>query len=274
MNESPFVSLAGMGLWLPRTPSVGAWRDGTRDETALAPGGRTLDRTNRRRASQLGRALADACAEACASANVDAGRVPTIVGSSIAEASTLLSILDTTWRRKEPVSPAAFSVSVHNAASGILSISAGNRGFASSIAADADTPAAALIEAVGLVLTTDEPVLVACGDETAPAHLVDDSETWELLAAAVVLAPLAWDGPELAKLALRLEGRPDLPPAALPAALGRNPVAGLVDLIDAVARGRSGTVRLDRGTGRGHCAEIVCLVHGADARPSDGSDRR
>ncbi|HTE05186.1 MAG TPA: hypothetical protein VK824_03240, partial [Planctomycetota bacterium] len=127
------------------------------------------------------------------------------------------------------------------------------------------------------------PVLVACADEAAPVDLVPDDQRFDLLAAAVVLAPGALDAGEVlgasdtrgaraatdvrepvaaaagacrAQLRLLLGREPDVAVADLPPALARNPQAGLLDLVAAVLRGASGLVRLDRGGGAGWCAEI------------------
>jgi hypothetical protein len=238
------------------------------DEQVLKPRGWMLDRVNRRRASPLARVLADVHAEAVADAGLDPSAVQTVIGSSIAEASTLLGMLDQIWRRREPMSPAAFTMSVHNAASGLISIASHNRTFTTSIASDEDTPAAALLEAVGLVLANGQPVGVACGDEAAPPDLVPQDEAWDMLAAAIVLAPPDHPGPCRATLTLSGPSAPCLAPAAIAPALARNPQAGLVDLVDAVSRGGGGTVRLDRGRGRGYCAFIEPL--GAGRGPGDG----
>ena len=126
-------------------------------------------------------------------------------------------------------------------------------------AADEDTTAVALLEAIGLVLAGGQPVVVACGDESSPAQLISEGRRWSLLAAAVVLAPLGHPGPCRARVRVVRPGLPTLAPAACAPEVGRNPQAGLLDLIDAVSRGAAGTVRLDRGGGLGYCAEIEPL---------------
>lgn len=284
MSASPEVAVCGLGLWLPGWPSLAAWRAGERAAEAPKPTGDALGRTWRRRAGLLGRALSDAGAEALRAAGVDPASVPTVVGSSIGEAATLVGLLDRMWRSPEPMSPAAFTVSVHNAASGVISIAAGNRGFTTSIAADFDTPAAALLEGVGLALAEDAPVLVACADEEAPRLLMQGDGVWDLLAAALVLAPPGWDGPRVGYVAVEVPGAgdgpgvsgaapgaderaprsvdrrtgagPDLAPPELSAELALNPQAGLFDLVAALARGASGSLRLDRGAGRGFRAHV------------------
>jgi len=205
-TESAPLSILGVGLWLPGFASAQAWRDGTPDPAATKPLGLAFDRVNRRRASQLGRALADAGAQALAEAAVDPATVPTVIGSSIGEASTMIGLLDQMWRQCVPMSPAGFTMSVHNSASGLISITNGNRGFSTSIAADDDTPAGALLEAAGLVHAFGVPVVIACADETPPPDLVPAEASYELLAAAVVVAPAGHPGPVRSRLRLALGG--------------------------------------------------------------------
>jgi hypothetical protein len=204
----------------------------------------------------LGRAVSEAAAEALQQSGDDPAAVATVVGSSIGEARTMVGLLEQMWRFETPMSPAAFTVSVHNAASGLLSISSQNRGYSTSLAADHDTPAAALLEGVGLVHAGAGPVLVVCADEALPASLLAPEDAWGLLAAAVVLESASSAAASHARLAVVHGARADLAPAALPEPLARNPQVGLFDLVDALLRGRSGVVALDRGAGRGYAARL------------------
>lgn len=184
--------------------------------------------------------------------------VPTVFGSALGEADTMIGLLDTMWREKAALSPTSFAMSVHNAASGLISIAAGNRGFTTSLAADYDTPGTALLEAVGLALADDLPVVVACADEAAPRDLVPDAERFELLAVALVLARPG--SPAAANALATMRGpvfeAPTIVGAPARDELARNPQIGLLDVVDAVLRGRSGVVRLDRGRGRGLAVEL------------------
>ena len=255
--SSPAVAITGLGLWMPGCPSVRDWVAGNRDGEASKPAGLALDRVNRRRAGKHGRAIADAVAEAAEQAGVDLATVSTVVGSSVGEASTMVNLLDQLWRKKEPMSPAAFTVSVHNAASGLLSISNKNRGYTTSLAADEDTPAAALLEGIGLVVSTARPAVIVCADEESPGPLVGSCMPWAQLAAAVVLGPLDSAEQCLSTVRVSIEGSASIAPAAAGDHMVHNPQIGLLNLIDAVLRKESGSVALDGGSGRGFVATLA-----------------
>lgn len=254
----PGVAVTGVGIWVRGFPSTKVWLTGAADPTAEKPLGTALDKVNRRRAGALGRALADVSAEAIAMAGVDPATVATIIGSSIGEAATMIGLLDQMWRRHEPMSPAEFTVSVHNAASGLISIANKNRGMTTSLAADSNTPAAALLEGTGMVLTRGLPVLVACGDEPAPENLAGQAPPWAMLASAVVLAPPD-TAPRLADLAVVHGESATTHSERFAPLLVSNPQIGLAWLVDAVLGKRSGRVALDNGDGRGYLAELVAF---------------
>ncbi len=254
------IIITGVGLWTPGFADPRAWLAGVADPEVLAPQAAWVEPRARRRASLLTRALAEVAEQARAQAGLDLGVVPTVFGSALGEASTMIGLLDQMWREGGELSPMGFTLSVHNAAAGVVSIAAKNRGFTTSIAADYDTPAMALIEAFALMETRGEPVLIACGDEAAPEHLVPDPQRFEALAVAIALAPPGFSGPCLATLDIPSIDAPTLGGAELSADLGRSPEVGLLDLVDAVLRGRSGTLRLDRGEGRGYCVRLESVA--------------
>lgn len=253
----PRVSILGVGMWQPTFPNVQSWRDNTPDPAADKPTGSALDRVNRRRAGQLGRALADTAAEALAMSHLDGGNVATVIGSAIGEASTMIGLLDQMWRHQLPMSPADFTVSVHNAASGLISITNKNRGMTTSLAADEDTPAAALMEAIGIVCTSHRPVLLACGDEPAPENLAGQAPPWTMLASAMVIGP-SGSAASLGELVIARGPTPTLRPEGFANLAVANPQIGLAWLVDSTIRGRSGIVPLDRGSGRGYVADLSC----------------
>lgn len=257
MTHSTKVKVTGLGLFLPGFPSAAAWKTGEANPELPKPTGMILGRINKRRAGALGRSVADCAAEALAQAGVEPSEVSIVVGSSIGEASTMVGLLEQMWRSKTPMSPAAFTVSVHNASSGLLSIGCENQGYVTSLAADEDTPAAALLEAIGLVHQKEAPVLVVCADEPAPECLVDEGDAWGLVAAAVVLEPQTSDAPQLASFEFVDNDSATLAPAEVESMSANNPQAGLLDLVNSILTGDSGVVALDRGNGRGYCARLT-----------------
>jgi hypothetical protein len=91
---------------------------------------------------------------------------------------------------REPLSPAEFSVSVHNAFAGLLSIAMQATAGHTALAAGPDSFASGLVEALGcLEAAPAEPVLLVYYDEEPPApYDVLAIPTGESLALAVLLA--------------------------------------------------------------------------------------
>lgn len=258
MSEPFETIVTGVGVWLQGVENTAAWLAGTRTEEAQKAQGNGLDKRNRRRASPHARALADVYSEALAQAEADAEVVATVFGSSLGEAGTMIKLLDQIHREKVSPSPMAFAMSVHNAASGLVSIAGKNRGFTTSIAADYDTPAMAIAEAVGVAAISGVPVVVACSDESSPDDLVPVEERFYALAAAITLVPVGSEGDRgLVRLRGPFLGEPTIAGADADPAHVRNPQMGMLDLADAIARGRRGILRLDRGRGRGWCVALA-----------------
>lgn len=248
------VAVIGAGVFSPLHPTLGAWAARTPAEPPVAPEGELIEKRSRRRVSDLTKALADAYAQAVAASGVDPKVVPTVFGSALGEASTMIGLLDQMWRLGEGLSPMKFAMSVHNAAAGVVSISAENREFTTSLGADFDTPAMALMEAIGIVATTGGPAAVVCGDDAVPTDIVPEELGWSLVAAAVVVAPVAL-APGAPRIRGPFFGEPSFTPRAAAGSIERNPNVGLLDLIDALDA-PGAVVRTDRGKGIGWCFEI------------------
>jgi hypothetical protein len=259
--KSVDIAITGVGLWLPGASSPEQLevllQSGVypRQSEVEPPTGQSIEVRARRRASRLSRALADACACAINQAGLDASQVATVFGSTLGEAHTMITLLGQMWR-KEEMSPMGFATSVHSAASGTVSISAGNRAFTTSLSADYDTVCAALTEGWGVATMLNLPTIVICGDDNSPKDFVPEAESFDLLAVAVALAPTApTDGQSVVghiSLPHVLDPHTEvLPPITSSAHVARNPQAGLLDLVAHLAAGRKGQVRMDRGFGNG-----------------------
>lgn len=250
-------ALIGTGLYTPHFASVAAWRDNTPSDEATAPSGALIDRRNRRLSSALMRALADVYGELLTQSQVDPLSVASVFGSALGEAQTMIGLLDQMWARNEEPSPMAFAASVHNAAAGVVSISTKNTGFTTSLAADFDTVAMSIAEAIGLLATGACEALIVCGDESAPEKLVEDIHQWGFLCAGIALSSQLDHPQAIARIGFPTMSEPTVAASTqLDSRTAANPQAGLVDLIDAVREKRWGTVRLDRGKGRGWTVEV------------------
>ena len=257
MSGTMEAAVVGLGLFVPGHPTLAHYLVEPPSEDALVPKGEFIDPRNRRRASVVTRALADVYAQALASSGLQASEVASVFGSALGEASTMIGILDQIFREQGPVSPMRFVTSVHNTAAGLVSIVSKNQGFATSIGADIDTPAMALAEGLGLVASRGMPTVVVSGEERSPEGLIPEETSWGLFAGALALVPV--DAAPLGVMRVRafVEGEPTLPFADVAPELAKSPVTGILDLVLALARRKTGLLRLDRGAGRGFTVELL-----------------
>lgn len=161
------ASLLGWAAWAPdvSTPEEWqAWAAGTRAiaDTPDSPPVDFIPAMQRRRLSRLSR-VSLAAAYSCANGN---HQLPTVFASRHGEIHRTLGLLNDLVQN-EPLSPMAFSLSVHNTASGLYSITAGNTSPSTAVAAGLDTLPMALIEAVGQLQRHDE-VMVVYAEEPLP----------------------------------------------------------------------------------------------------------
>lgn len=253
------VAVIGAGAYVPGFKGLAGFADGERDPESPAPNAEIVPARQRRRASLLSKAFAEAFAGALNTSGAVPGEVATVFGSALGEAATMIGLLDQMWSETAMLSPMKFATSVHNAASGMLSIATENRGFTTSLGADFDTPAMSLLEGIGLVLAEQRPVIVCCGDEAPPDELVPEGAGWSMLSAAIALAPVDSAPARAARLTDLGAAEPGTVAAAVrsieppdcDARLARNPNVGLLDLLCALHRNETGRVLLDRGAGRG-----------------------
>ncbi len=136
----------------------------------------------------------------------------------------------------EPVSPADFSLSVHNALAGVLSIADGNGAGHGAVAAGGDSFGFGLLEAVAaLADAADERALLIYFDEPLPEEYVEFNEEREGFAAALLLAPARGQDDDLL---LSLEQADERPAC-------RSATAQAGDFIDFLLSGASS--RVSRG---------------------------
>jgi hypothetical protein len=143
-------------------------------ETQLSVEGLDLDfipSALRRRCSTLSRvtlAVAHAAARRCA----DRSSLSTVFSSAHGESEVTAHLLSE-LANSQQLSPMGFSLSVHNAASGIFSIATGNSAPSTAIAAGHHSFLMGLCEA--LLVLADAPgkmVLYVCSDDRVPLHFL------------------------------------------------------------------------------------------------------
>ncbi len=246
----------GRGAFVPGFAGLEGWAESARSDDHEAPTGEMIPSRQRRRTSPLTRAFADAFFEAIGGTSLDAATIASVFGSAIGEASTMVGLLDQMWSETASLSPMKFATSVHNAASGIISIATANRGMTTAVGADYDTPAMALLEGIGLVRDRGDCVVVCCGDEAPPPDLMPKGVGWSMLAAAIILGPMSRS--PAGNLCLSDLGIAASTPSPRKSSslVDGNPNIGLLDLVVAVHSGAEGVVRLDRGPGRGYSVRV------------------
>ncbi len=144
------ISIEAWSAWAPGLSSREAWLNWARigscrlpEESLERPPVQFMPPMLRRRCGDGARA-ALAVAYACLKPD-DRMSLPVVFASRHGEAQTTLSILQS-LAKAEPLSPMDFSLSVHNASSGIFSIATGNTAPASAIAARRGIVAAGFLE--------------------------------------------------------------------------------------------------------------------------------
>lgn len=161
-------SVAEWAAWAPGLTGAEDWRAWARrpylpqgDDT---PALTEVPAMQRRRIERLGR-MALQAAYWCQPAQ--AGAMPLVFASRHGDPARSLELLDA-MTRGEAMSPAGFSLSVHNAIAALYSIVRGERGNYVALAAGATTAEAALVEAAGLLADGAPEALVVLYDSPLP----------------------------------------------------------------------------------------------------------
>jgi len=166
-DNTEYFGVSRWQAWAPGVSDPAGWRawlkdEGEADPEAL-PDVSQLPPLLRRRLDRCGR-MALHTAWPCAAGLTS---VQSVFASRHGALSRTLELLDA-LARQETVSPASFSLSVHNSTAGLFSIARGDRGAATAMAAGADTLAMSLLEGANLVAEGAENVLVCYADDTLP----------------------------------------------------------------------------------------------------------
>src|SRR5450830_199860 len=160
-------SVASHTAWAPGIDTTAAWLEWAHDRkntfAASEPALKQMPPMLRRRASPSGK-MALQAAYQCLPEQAD---VPIIFASRHGECARSVELL-LELAKHAPLSPTSFSLSVHNANAGLLSIARGDRGNHIAIAAGPSTVEHALIEACALLADGAPQVLLVMSDSAPP----------------------------------------------------------------------------------------------------------
>lgn len=199
-NDGVTFSIARHTYWAPGLTTLAAWTQWAQAPVAAPiilgeePGVKAMPPMLRRRAGFFGKMALEVAYE-CLDGRTD---VPVVFCSrhgEVARAVELLSDL----ARGEPLSPTAFSMSVHNAHVGLLTIARKDRANHIALAAGGATIEHAVIEACGLLADGAASVLLVACDAPLPELFmpfrdgVEQAHAWAWLLTAPVVEPAAGD---------------------------------------------------------------------------------
>lgn len=167
------LTVADWAAWAPGLHSAEAWQTWARapysprgeDTPALSE----VPAMQRRRIDRLGR-MAIQTAYWCQRA--EAAGIPFVFASRHGDVACSVELLGS-LSRHENLSPTGFGLSVHNAIAALYSIVRGERGNYLALAAGAATPAAAMVEAAGLIADGAPEALVVVYDAALPTVYED-----------------------------------------------------------------------------------------------------
>ncbi|WP_106418484.1 beta-ketoacyl synthase chain length factor [Salinicola tamaricis] len=164
--------------WTPHRDAAGE----ARLDTSAKPAGTAIPSMLRRRLNLIGRAVCDMLIALDPAAKLDV-----LHASRHGDGERTLEMLYAI-DAGEPLSPARFGLSVHNAIIGVYSIASGNRRSQQAVAASGAEWAALMAEAQGYLSDGTERLLVVFGDQPVPARFADFAPHTPAAAVALVLS--------------------------------------------------------------------------------------
>lgn len=179
MNALPTAYVLDWSFWNAQWPGAKAVEDhflrGQNAEPMELPSCRHVPSLLRRRLSLLMRMVLDSGLEALQRAGIDPAAVAKVLASRHGEIHTLLRLFES-LAASEPLSPTAFSHSVHHSAVGYFGVTHGNTHPSRAVSSGQNSLAAGLLEAMGLLARDPEtPVLLCLADEIFPPGFPGDA---------------------------------------------------------------------------------------------------
>jgi hypothetical protein len=249
--------LCGVGMWTPTYADFDAWvAAGLPDDLHVAvatpdfppPPASLLHPRLRRRTSTLTRAAVTALEAALANTGVGIDKVRFVLVSSFGEIETTVDLLAQLGVPDGPISPTKFHNSVHNTATGYMSIASGNNRESTALAGGPHNLEIGLLEALAGLAETGEDVVLIFAEELLP-HPFERSDAEATFAVALHLQALgAVEGSGSNEgLELRVTSRtrgPASPTVTAPSL--PTMVAPIVELLRAVAGLREGDLTVSK----------------------------
>ena len=274
------VSIQGAGLWTRGLTSYEALVHAVRQDTSEladatfeSPRPASIPPRERRRAGLLINLAVEVAHQACEQANADKSTIASVFTSCMGDTA----ITDYMCRKLAGpgrlLSPAKFTNSVHNAASGYWSISTGNRAPSTFVGGFDASFGVALLEAASLATVSGEPVLLVAYDVANEPPMNDICDIRESVGVALVVGggdtPSGSElGPKSAVLDLReAELRFVAVPVEAPmpltealSALGQaNPMGAALALLERLAGVGAADMPLRLPAAAGGCIELRFL---------------
>ena len=192
------VAITGVGLWTRGLTNFAEFRAAREAGFAgldvsefKVPRPASLPARERRRAGLMINLGVEVAHQACEVAGVSKGAVPSVFASALGDTAVTEYMCRRLAQPTKVLSPTRFHNSVHNAASGYWTISAGNRLPSTFVGAFLESFGVGLLEAASQSVAARGPVLfVACDIATKPP-LTAVADVRQTLAAAFVLEPAA-----------------------------------------------------------------------------------
>ena len=232
-------SIVRHAQWAPGLTTPEAWTQWARAPHRIVAGGepgvKAMPAMLRRRAGFLGKMALEVAYQCIDGCGEGGGDIPTVFCSRHGEVARALDLLSD-LARGEALSPTAFSMSVHNATAGLLTIARADRANHIALAAGAATIEHAVIEACGLLADGAPMVLLVASDCQLPELFLPFQDCEE--------QPHAW-----AWLMTAADGADD-PIALRWSASGQAPSSGMPGGLEVAAFQLSGADRMERCDGR------------------------
>ena len=241
--------LCGFGFWMPGYTDAGAWLGGAAfSEEAAKPKAALLASRLRRRTAPLTKMSIDVIQAAAAEANADLAEATLVLSSGWGEMETTIALLGQLAEAEPQLSPTLFHNSVHNTATGYLSIAVGNRHGSTAIGAGGEGLASAMVEAFCSLAGAEGDVIVAVADEAIPAPF--DGAGGEPIAVGLCLRPHDAPGGIVCELSRGSLAESSVD-RSVPDSLRANPSASVVPLCRALVAGGRQRIPLSPGVGEG-----------------------